>query len=566
MAEWIQLFVLARFGRPVLLFLVIYAALWIVARTLRVPANARATAEIAARQFLIATAAAAAVAFVSIAAWYANDQRYYDFAEPTMPAVSWMFEIGKPVYPPPEAAEQYAHIYGPMAFIPLAAAMRVFGTGLTVTKWIGAGAGILALWLLFVILRSRVGTRVGLLFTGYCALLLLIFRNAAFWVRPDSLELLCTSVGLWAALRRSRISWLALGLSAGVLWNLKFSGPLYSLPLFVLLLERTNRRQLILAIATAAVVVALPFVIYPNISFHDYRTWILLSASKGIVWPTLRQNLEWAVYLVAPLILAMTVTIRSACAEAPARSRRSASREGGQQPLAVLSPPVAISLAASLASVAVLASKPGAGPYHLLPFLPVIVFFTCLQLHHLQIEQASGVLRFGVSFTLAAVLIALAQQTSFIETVREIDAAGPIADVKRFLDAHPSAVTQIGYSSDERMTFARPVVVFRSGMYLLDQPAIQEHQLAGVEIPNATEETLRSCAVTYWLIPKTGEPFSAVNRYPMIHGRPLFGNGFRRAFSQTYQKSHSIEYFDVWTCLRSPSEAPPQTGEHAAPR
>jgi hypothetical protein len=488
-------------------------------------------------------------AFVVIAVWYALDKRYYDFAEPTLPAVAWMFESGKPLYPPPDAPERYAHIYGPMAFIPLGAAMRVFGTDLGVTKWVGAGAGTVSLVLLFWILNIRVGSRLAAIFTGYCALLLLVFRNAAFWVRPDSLELLCSSIGLVAALHRSRVSWLALGLSAGVLWNLKFTGPLYSLPIFGLYLERTNRRHLILATVTAVITMGLPFVVYPNISIHDYGTWILLSAGKGIVWSTLRQNFEWAVYLVAPLVVALHVTVRPAYAKASAGSRRSASREGGRQPLTVLSPRVTISLAVALASVAVLASKPGAGPYHLLPFLPVIAFFTGLQIHHLRTDALnSSVLLSGFSFTAVAVLIVLAQQTSFISTVRQLDAAGSIADVTRFLDQHPGDVAQIGYSSDERATFVRPLAVFRSHMYLLDQPAIQEHQLAGIEIPQATLDALRSCVVTYWLIPKNGEPFSATNRYPMTQGRALFGNDFRRAFFERYERTGSTEYFDVWKC------------------
>jgi hypothetical protein len=543
MPDWLQLFALARFGRPLLPFLALSAMLWVLTR------RAGAKPAAAAQLLLSATAVVALGAFVIIAMWYAIDKRYYDFAEPTMPAVAWMLESGKPLYPPPDAPERYSHIYGPMAFIPLAAAMHLFGTDLSVTKGVGAVAGIGSLALLFWILNARAGARLALVFTGYCALLLLVFRNAAFWVRPDSLELVCGAIGLVAALQRSRVSWFTLGISAGVLWNLKFTGPLYSLPVFVLFLERTSRRYLVLATVTAAITVALPFIVCPTISLHDYGAWILLSGSRGIVWSSLRQNFEWALYLIVPLIVALRVTVRPASAKASAWPHRSASREGGQQPLTVLSPRVAISLVVALGAVAVLAAKPGAGPYHLLPFLPLIAFFTGLQIHHIRNDAAdSTVLLAGVSFTAVAVLIALAQQASFISTVRQLDAVGPITDLTQFLDQHPGNVTQIGYSSDERATFVRPLAVFRSDMYLLDQPAIQEHQLAGIEIPQATVNALRSCAVTYWLIPKAGEPFSATNRYPMTHGEALFPQEFRRAFFETYQRSGSTEYFDVWKC------------------
>ena len=550
MPEWLQLFTLARFGRPVLLLAGLYAGLWLIARGLRLRFTAGTTAGSAARHFVLVIPATAFVSFICIASWYAADKRYYDFAEPTMPSVAWMFESGKPLYPPPAAAEQYAHIYGPMAFIPLAVAMRLLGTDLSVTKSVGTAAGILALLVLFAILKSRAGTRLAVLCTGQCAIFMLVFRNAAFWSRPDSLELLGMSIGLWAALRRSRAGWIVLGVSAGLLWNLKFSGPLYSLPLFVLFLERAGRQRVVLAGATAAIVVVLPFVVFHNISFHDYRTWILLSAGNGIDSSTLRHNIEWVLFVMAPLGFALYLSVRAAYAKASARSRRSALREGGQHPLTVLSPAVAISLVVAVCSIAVLAAKPGSGPYHLLPFFPVIVFFTGMQIHHLQFDgDRTNVSVAAVAFTTAAAVIALAQQASFITTVRQIDAIRPMADIMRFLNKHPEAVTQMGYSSDERMTFVRPLIVARSGMYLLDQPAIQEHQLAGVELPPATLNALRSCVVTYWLIPKYGEPFSAVNRYPMTHDRALFGSEFRRAFFDSYRRSESTDYFDVWACV-----------------
>ena len=550
MPEWLQLFTLARLGRPVVLFAGLYAGLWLVARVLRPVFAAGTTVETAARNFVLGISATAFVAFISIACWYASDKRYYDFAEPTIPAVAWMFGSGKPLYPGPDAAEQYAHIYGPVAFIPFAFAMRLLGTDPSVTKSVGTAAGILALLLLFVILRPRIGMRLAILFTGQCAILLLVFRNAAFWSRPDSLELLCVSIGLWAALRRSDPGWIVLGVTAGLLWNLKFSGPLYSLPLFALFVERADRRRVVLAGATAGIVALLPFVVFRNVSFHNYRTWILLSASNGIDWSTLRHNIEWVLFVMAPLGVALYLSVRPAYAKASARSRGSALREGGQAPLTVLSPAVAISLVVAVCSIAILAAKPGSGPYHLLPFFPVIVFFTGMQIHHLRFDaDRTNVSLATVAFTTIAASIALAQQASFITTVRQIDAIGPIADITRFWNTHAEAVIQMGYSSDERMTFARPLIVARSGLYLLDQPAIQEHQLAGVELPPATVNALRSCTVTYWLIPKHGEPFSAVNRYPMARQRALFGSDFRRAFFDSYRRSESTDYFDVWACV-----------------
>jgi hypothetical protein len=534
MPDWLQLFEIARFGRPLVLSAIVYAALWASTRVLHVPSIP--TRAVAADRLLVLACGIACVAFIAIATWYGCDRRYYDFAEPTMPAVAWMFEIGKPLYPVTTAAERYAHIYGPMAFIPYGAAIRLFGPDdLIVTKWPGAAAGVVSLVFVFVTLRSRVSTARSIVFTGYSALLLLVFRNAAFWSRPDSLELLCTSIAVWSVARPRPLGWLAVGVTAGILCDLKFSGPLYCLPLFVILLQHSRTRGVALAIETAALIAAVPFIAFQNVSLHGYLSWILLSARNGIVWSTLRLNVEWVLFLMAPLAIAAGLSAR-------------------QQRSATVSRPVSGALVIAMCSVAILASKPGAGPYHLLPFLPMLALLTALQLDGIPSDDRQ-VRLLTFTYTAVAAVIALAQQSSFISTLREIDAGGPSADVTRFIDAHAGAVIQIGYSSDERTTFVRPLVVFRSNLYLLDQPAIQEHQLAGVEIPDATKMALRACAVNYWLIPRAGEPFSAVNRYPAMHGRPLFDTSFRRAFFEAYERSARTEYFDVWTCRKRSSEA-----------
>ena len=109
MPEWLQLFTLARFGRPLLLFTALFAGLWISARLVRLRFDAGTVAARALRIFVLVISATACIAFIWIAGWYTADKRYYDFAEPTMPSVAWMFESGKVLYPPSDAAEQYAH-------------------------------------------------------------------------------------------------------------------------------------------------------------------------------------------------------------------------------------------------------------------------------------------------------------------------------------------------------------------------------------------------------------------------------------------------------------------------
>ena len=98
------------------------------------------------------------------------------------------------------------------------------------------------------------------------------------------------------------------------------------------------------------------------------------------------------------------------------------------------------------------------------------------------------------------------------------------------------------------MTFARTLIVFQTGEYLLDVPAIQEHQLSGVRLPPATLEAIRSCSVPTWLLPRAGEPFHIRNDYPSTGYSEIFQADFISAFHAAYTLGEQTRYYDVWRC------------------
>src|SRR5919109_4169346 len=38
------------------------------------------------------------ILYPAVAIWYASDSHFFDNAEPTIPAVAWVFHLGKPLY------------------------------------------------------------------------------------------------------------------------------------------------------------------------------------------------------------------------------------------------------------------------------------------------------------------------------------------------------------------------------------------------------------------------------------------------------------------------------------
>jgi hypothetical protein len=119
--------------------------------------------------------------------------------------------------------------------------IRRRGSGDSASKILGAVAGIGSLAVTHVLLRDVARSRRALMLTGVCALELLTFTHYSYWTRPDSLELLGVAAAM--ALATSRWTYLTAGLMgvpSGVVWALKFTSVLYTLPAFALFERRAG--------------------------------------------------------------------------------------------------------------------------------------------------------------------------------------------------------------------------------------------------------------------------------------------------------------------------------------
>ncbi len=211
-----------------------------------------------------------------------------------------------------------------------------------------------------------------------------------------------------------------------------------------------------------------------------------------------------------------------------------------------------------LIAVVIAASKPGAGPYHVMPFIPAALYLLALHVDAIPARvRFQSAFRCGApAFTLATILVACCQQMFFIVGSLETAGADLVRDLTRFADAHPTGAIGMGYTAvGERYTYARPVLVFRDGWYLLDAPAVQEFQMSRLPLPAATIEAVADCQAGFWLFPKGSEPFTAPNKYPSQRGRLLFPEDFRRTLFDHYDRTNDTDYFQVWRCRRAAVEA-----------
>jgi hypothetical protein len=520
-------------GRPLLLVLAAVALLVLARRLLASRVSTTRLTTVASSVVVVASLTALA-GYTALAVWYARDAHYFDNAEPTMTAVGWLFHVGAPIYHPVDAPERYAHIYGPWAFIAHGLVLGLFGPSVVVSKSLGVTAGLSSLVLLFLALRTGIDARRALVMTGACALFLLLFRNYSFWTRPDPLQLFAAcAMLLMVLLGRGMATGVAAGAAAGLLWGLKFTGPLYALPTLVLLQRRAGWKPVVAAVISAPVVAMMPFVAFSNVSLENYLAWVRMSGQTGLLLSTLRQNLEWAIFFAIPLLLSYYL--------APPDQR-----PRGPEWRAVV-----IALSVAVSGVVIAAAKPGAGPYHLMPFLPVVLYLAAHPLRGASTRAGSDPLVpvAVIGLVVVCMAVALAQQAQLVTTIGQRATVDDAADIERFASGQ-AGVVEMGYGSTEALSFARPLLVFRNGSYFLDQPAVREQQLAGVELPAATIEALRACRVDYWLIPRGEEPFSGRNAYGAVLAKPLFPAAFRSAFHAMYRITATTTYFDAWRCHR----------------
>jgi len=462
--------------------------------------------------------------------WYLVQPQYADPAEPTIAAVAWLFEVGRPIYHLADSAERYAHIYGPLAFIVPAWCLSLLGPGILTSKIHGAIAGLLSVAVVFALARTAVDTRRAFLVAGLFGGICLMFQGVSFWNRPDSLLVLASGAALLAVVTLSHdvLAGVALGLATGVLIDLKITGALYALPAFALLIGTSRITAAVLAAGVSAVVGVMPFVAYSNVSLTNYMHWLSVSASNGLVFQTLRQNAEWALFLMIPLAPVLM-------SSTPDRRERW----------------LLAGLAAGIPAIVLAASKPGAGVYHLLPFVPAVLYTAIVTWWHRKGDvNGNGHIRRGIiAFTVAVGVVATLQSVYFIHVASRTRGTALVQDLERFVRLHPDKRIEMGYSTEnEPFPYVRPILTFHQGTYLLDAPAIQELQMSGIEWPASTTQAVENCVVDFWLIPRNGTPFSLQNRYPSTHHIPLFPESFRIAFDRAYRRTTSTDHFDVWAC------------------
>jgi hypothetical protein len=208
----------------------------------------------------------------------------------------------------------------------------------------------------------------------------------------------------------------------------------------------------------------------------------------------------------------------------------------------------------SLALTVIVASQPGAGPHHFLPFVPISAYgFSSV----LAAPAAAGRLETtAIELAIMVVIplliffgpIELWRTTRFArEFVLLQTEKRKIKELQALHEQYPMA--EIGPSDHAHYedTFYRAFLIFQGAPLSIDFASWMDLEFAGVSETRIIS-WLEHCRVPVWILPM-GVPFTIDSYYTHL---PLFSKDFRRTLFIKYKLIEEREFYGVWKCSMAP--------------
>jgi hypothetical protein len=341
--------------------------------------------------------------------------------------------------------------------------------------------------------------------------------------------LLLVSGALWAAQALSPLhAAVACGLAAGALSGIKLHGAIYALPAWALLFERTRWRGVLLAMVAAWAALAAPFVLFPErISFTQMLFWIRMTSQHGLYLEDFERNILWGLFFAlpaAPLLPALRKRVR---------------------PTSLFW--LALTLTLLLASFT--GSLKGAGRHHLIPWIPSLVAGFALLLRDTRSLRPALLKHVPAAAVISVLALSWSAFRHTSDVVRELTwypGREIIAELGKIQENYAGKRIEMGYGLDYRLSWYRPLLVFKQGTYLLDGASLMDLQPRGLAVTPKTLEQIRSCEWPIWLFPAGSEPLTLHHLAPP--NPPIFDEQTRAEFTKRYRFVESFRFFSVWAC------------------
>ena len=468
-----------------------------------------------------------------------------DAAEVTVSEISFLILRGHPAYTTLAAPERYSLLYGPMCYLPFAAAIATFGASIASVKFTVVALNLALLAVLFAVFRRLLGPAQGFIVTGALAASFIMQQMPTLQIRGDAALALAIACTLLAVEVRSRLPAILLFAAASACAvDIKFTAALYLLVPLYFLAKKLGTLPALATIPLAAALAALPFLFAP-FSLRNYLALLQAVSHHPLVPRLFAMNLVVIAILILPVALLYLAT----------RSRK-AQQASGTFILALL-------LLSAFGS-AIVGSKVGAGRSHLVPTFILAAYVAALFWRtRTAARPLPPIYTFAfLAYSFVLLIPALSQLRDLwsICYQRRAYALSVTQDLQAIEQRYPPQSLELGYDDQadpnatvSPLTLFKSQVVFAGGPVTVDAAALFDLGLAGDPIPAATLARLTTCQPRTWLIPAGGRPFGLINTYvndvPSRFPDPsLFGAAFQSTFRTHFQHTATRRYFDIYTC------------------
>ena len=450
---------------------------------------------------------------------------YFDHAEPTVAVIGQIVAAGGQAYPQGADWQFNGLIYGPTLYWLNSLGTQFFDPVLG-SKLPGVISYVMGLWLLWWRLPSAIPRAM--------MVLIYLFYEFSFWNRPEAHLLFLSVLGIALIDRPKTWTILGLGLLAGLATTFKFTGFLFFIPLFFAqLIQGNSWRSLPFAIFLGLGIACLPYAL-PAFSFHNHLAYIQLLATQTLSVSLMQSNVAYSVFSLLPVVWLWTV-------------------QRNHPKYRQLGLIIMIDALVELL-VCIAASKPGAGPHHLLPGLPIKIWLV----HQLTCKNNDKNIRAFRFLGLVVLVMSIyfvsygypkflrVHLVSFESISRQFQAKREILQLMQY---YPNPL--IGVSDDKHenysLSFYRPYAFGPDYLHKLDPVSFMEVNYTLKVKDTLFLQRLRNCEYATILLPANGEPFSLSNFYT---NKPLFSDDFRSAFSAIYVRSTLGNFYDAYTCSK----------------
>jgi len=500
---------------PVVLALPLFVVAWLLLRLKRGSRVVDAALRLAP---LVAT-----LIFAALAISYYTSHSFLDHVESQVASTAAGRLHGGTIYHVMDGSASYALGYGPLLYLATELAYRIFGASLLAAKSTTLLAAIVSFGCCALVLRRRgdgVARSLGTLIAAG-----LVPFGALVWLRADPLLMATASLGWLVADRAPRgIAQILLGILMGIAASLKLHGGLYLLPPLLWLTRRDGWKWTLLTPVLGGALALSPFIPWENFG-RAYLATLRVNAGHGLSLSHWFINVEFAVFLAAPLWLGW----RSATSS----PERKLSVAG---------------LAFAFVLVCTIASKPGAGNWHLLPLLPSVVILAVSAAR----DTAPAVWRRAglAAWWGAALFLGWTRHDDWIAYLWRDPAREQIVELQAVLAAHPDETIVLGAGDDAYgpgyvATFMRSELVLHGQPYRFDPCAVMDLRKSGYPDAAAVPPGILGAPRTLVLIPHGERPFAMNNFY----GGAVFPESFQQEFSRTYGLRSVGRHFDLWAPL-----------------